>query len=53
MLRTALADDYHPERLPLHLIQPEAGELFYLVDESAAAPFLRQQANAEDAPKTA
>ncbi len=53
MLRAALADDQQPERLPLHLIRPEAGELFYLVDESAAAPLLRQQATTQDAPKTA
>ncbi len=53
MLRAALADDYQAERLPLHLIRPGAGELFYLVDELAAAPFLRQQAQAQEAPKMA
>lgn len=53
MLRAALADDYQEERLPLHLIRPDAGEILYLVDEFAAAPFLRQQANAKDTPRTA
>lgn len=48
VLRAALAGDCCAERLPLQLIRPETGELFYLVDESAAGPLLRQRVDTQN-----
>jgi 6-phosphogluconolactonase len=43
VLHEVLSGDYQPERLPLQLIRPESGELFYFVDQLAAGSLQPQR----------